>query len=198
MPLTFCAATHTYQIDGITLPSVTQVLQDAGIIDYSHVPEDVRKQALERGRRVHSATAYWDEGDLEEASISDDIRPHLKAWQSFRQSMAIRITAIEVPSHYRQSYAGTPDRICEWTCDSGISMAIIDLKTGKAEPWVRYQLAAYAAFQPRPRAYRRVCVELHDDQTFTLYEFPATAFDRDWNVFLAALTVYQAKRSMTL
>ena len=65
MPLLFDERTHTYSLDGNVLINVTDVLEAAGLIDYSWIPPATRQMALDRGRAVHQATAFDDEGDLD-------------------------------------------------------------------------------------------------------------------------------------
>lgn len=184
--LAFDAASHVYTLDGVRLPSVTQALESVGLVDYTFIPPRTRIMALERGRAVHEAIALDLEGDLDEDSVAE-LMPYVEAARAARRHYGIeRPDAWEYASyHDRFRYAGTLDLKCR--------ELIIDWKTNKAEHWVRYQLAAYAAWFNEPTAIRRMCVELHDDATFTPYVFPAREFRSDFGVFLAALQVYNAK-----
>lgn len=202
MSLTFDAASHTYYWCGVRVPSVTQVLEDVGIIDYSHIPEPIRRHALDRGSAVHLASRYSDEGDLAENTISDEIRPYLQAWRSFRTTTGFEPGHIE-RQYYQQRYryAGTLDRVGYYTTPGfrrrqmpAESPILLDIKTGEAPDWVRYQLAAYANFYQDPGQFRRVAVELRKDGTYQLYEFDCADLIRDFSVFVSALTVYRAKR----
>src|SRR5262245_2178024 len=58
--LEFDPTTHTYRVDGVRYPSVTQVLERVGIIDYSYIPAPTREMALARGSAVHAWTAHDD------------------------------------------------------------------------------------------------------------------------------------------
>lgn len=196
MSLTFDAATHTYYWCGVRVPSVTQVLEDVGIIDYSHIPDPIRRHALDRGSAVHLATRYSDEGDLAETTVSDEIRPYLRAWQNFRLQANFSPNYIE-RQYYQQRYryAGTLDRVGYYLLpEVTTAPVLLDIKAGEAPDWVRYQLAAYAAFYQNPAQFRRVAVELHKDATYRIFEFDCADHSRDLSVFLSALTVYRAKR----
>lgn len=188
--LQFDAATHRYTLAGRDLPSVTQVLASVGIIDYSHLPPDVRSMALERGRAVHEAIALDLEGDLDEESISE-IAGYVQAARSARRELGVdvAIDGWEIRRYHGTFlYAGTIDLLA--------GDVVVDWKTNQAEYWVRFQLAAYAALvcgPLPPRRIERVCVELHDDGTYSHFRFPGLEWDQDFETFLAALRVHEEK-----
>jgi len=190
----FDEATHTYTLNGIVLPSVTQVLEDVGLIDYSFIPGSMRDVYLRRGSAVHLATAYDDVGDLDEESLKPELRGYLEAWRKFRADSRFTWDRIEYQRFHRQyGYAGTLDR--QGSVDARMNTrTVVDIKTGHAPTWVRYQLAAYAGLYEKPIGWRRMAVELHDDGTYGVTEFPCREFLSDFQVFLAALTVFSAKR----
>ena len=74
MSLRFDPDSHLYRVDGIIVPSVTQVLEDVGIVDYSRLPGSTREMALRRGSAVHAACHYDDEGDLDETQLGGEGR----------------------------------------------------------------------------------------------------------------------------
>jgi hypothetical protein len=187
--------THTYRVDGVVLPSVTQVLEDVGIIDYSFLNPDDRAHYLQRGSAVHLATQLDDEGDLDEATVEPAIAPYLEAWRAFRLKSGFTPSRIEHRDYSQEyAYAGTLDRAGTFASKPA-TIYILDIKTGTAPWWVRVQLAAYAAFFEGPRKFPRFAVELHDDGTFRVSEeFPGRDWQKDFAVFTAALEVYRAKR----
>jgi len=188
----FDADFHVYTLDGEELPSVTQILEAAGIIDYSHIPWNVRHLALERGRAVHAATELDDRGDLDETTLDPMLEGHLAAWRRFRAETGFTPTLIEHRDYHRlHRYAGTIDRLGNF---NGGRAAVLDIKTNHAEPWVRLQLAAYSEFAGF--VYERVCVELHADGTYRTFTFPVADRRRDLNDFLACLRVMQLKAEL--
>jgi hypothetical protein len=50
---------HVYTINGIVVPSVTQVLQEERFIDFSMVPQETLEQAQARGTYVHTVLHYY-------------------------------------------------------------------------------------------------------------------------------------------
>ncbi len=188
--LTFDAAAHRYSLDGKVLPSVTQVLEDVGIIDYSGIPWDTRQMALTRGSNVHLATQLDDEGDLDEESAGD-LMGYVQAWRAARAHLKLdRFDHIERRmAHTQFLFAGTTDR--------EVGNVIVDLKTNEAPWWVRIQLAAYQCLAEHNGAEsvtRRIAVELHPDCTFKIFEFGAREYRDDLQTFLAALRVRNEKQ----
>jgi hypothetical protein len=195
--LSFNPELHEYRADGLVIPSVTQVLEDCGIVNYDCIPLPVREMAKDRGSKVHIATHLDDENDLSEESVSPGLIPFLMAWRNFRMDTGFTPSLIEYRSlNETYRYAGTLDRTGSFPSTAG-GTVLCDIKCNKAEWWVRVQLSAYAAFFQHPRTYRRICVELHADETYKLYEFHSRDWFEDFNVFLAALSVYNAKRKYT-
>lgn len=85
--LVFDKLTHTYQLDGVRLPSVTQILQASGLIDFSKIPSRILLEARDRGSAVHEALHYYNENDLDvDAFCADfpDYAPYVQAWLAFR------------------------------------------------------------------------------------------------------------------
>ncbi len=187
--LTFDEPKHEYRVNGVVVPSVTQILEDVGIVDFSHIPPATRAMAMERGRLVHLATQLDDEGDLQEATLDPELLPYVQAWRNARRGLEMgeSFTLIEWRGHHAQfGYAGTLDRL--------YGSLLIDIKTNDAPDWTRIQLAAYAALvTDKPMTLTRLAVELHRDETYRVAEYPARKWQADFNVFLAALTVYREK-----
>ncbi len=191
-------AKHEYSIGGVVLPSVTQILENVGIIDYGFLPDAEREHYMRRGRIVHKATHFDDEGDLQEETLREEYRGYVAAWRKARTLLRATWERIEWSSwHELYRYAGTQDRygaVEYGNVGSKARRTVLDIKTGHSPEWVRYQLAAYAAFHDKPIALRRMAIELHEDGTFGVTEYPCGTFLSDFQVFLAALTVFNAKR----
>jgi hypothetical protein len=188
--LAFDPAVHRYSLGGIQLPHVTRVLEHAGLVDYRFLGAN-REVYLERGRLVHQATADYDQGCLVESSVPPEILGYLGAWRAFRRDYGFVPSLIEYRVCHRQlSYAGTLDRVGR--IGDGTEL-LIDIKSGVAPSAVSVQLAAYAACLPHPRARLRRCVELHGDGTYRVIPYETSAYQRDFNAFLAALETFRAK-----
>ena len=141
----FDEATHIYRdSDGKAHPSVTQILSQAGIFDYSAVSAEVLENARRRGVNVHKCTAEYDlTGDLDPTWLQDDEVPYFEAWLKFRREFHCKIVDIEkallAPVH-GILVGGTPDRIASM----GRARYVIDIKctAAKHDGW-RLQTAFY-------------------------------------------------------
>ena len=102
----FDPAAHTYALDGVRVPGVTDVIRAAGLMPDMRFASDWH---LERGRLVHAATHMHDEDDLDESQLDPEIAGRVRAWQAFRAEAGARfvITAIERPCASRSSHTRT-------------------------------------------------------------------------------------------
>lgn len=182
--LHFDPVAHRYTLEGRELISVTQVLSEAGFIDRQWFTE----QAMQRGTAVHAAVQAFHETG---AAPDDDVTaPFFDAYLDFQMEAGFALDAAE-------------ERICDPVCgyagtldlrgrfdkfDAGSD--VIDIKTGAVPTWVRFQTAAYARLVT-PRPVRRWALHLRASGTYRLEPLSNSLDER---IFLAALTVAQAKR----
>jgi len=186
--LTFDEASHIYRFLGAVVPGVTQILQP--LVDFSRVPRDVLEAKRDLGQRVHTATQFDDEGDLEESSVEDDVAPYLAAWRLFlRESGAVVVANERRVFDPLLQFAGTLDNVLlldgkQW---------LVDKKTAISVPMaVGPQTAAYMRALGDTTVTHRAAVRLRPDGT---YRFdPLTGAD-DWSAFLSCLTLHRFKES---
>lgn len=135
MSFTFNPERHEYRLDGVRLPSVTEILHVAGMLpDYSFVEEFYS----ERGKAVHAAIALDLRGELDEGTVDEEVRPYLDRARKALPLMDIHGVAgaeIETPRHC-SGVAGTPDLRFP-------AKRIIDWKCGEVEPGHVLQVAGY-------------------------------------------------------
>lgn len=191
----FDPATHRYTVDGQPIPSVSQVLRAAGLVDYDGIPPDVLAYAAERGTAVHLACQYYDEGDLDPATLDPHLAPYVAAWRKFREDHDFRILASErmyLGNLRGMQYGLTVDRLLE----IGGVVCVLDIKTSRdIHPWHAIQLAGYAigisGFAPKSalsieRGLRRIIVQLRPGGTYQLHSCQNQS---DGEVFAAALRI---------
>lgn len=201
MSLEFDEPTHTYRWNGKVVPSVTQVLENVKIIDYDFIPHDTREMALERGRLVHQATHFDDEGDLDEATLDPMLAGYVAAARNWQRDSGFQVEADDAGKRFIEyrgfqekfGYAGTLDRRGTIGVNGKRFATVADYKTNDAPYWTAYQLAGYCAFFDSPRTFTRLAVELHADGSYKVYEFDGKTWQQDFSVFLAALTVWKVK-----
>ena len=186
-PLTFDEEAHEYRLDGVVIPSVTQVIREAGLIDTQWYTEEGR----ERGAEVALVTELHDKGILDEDTVTDEIRPYLKAWKRFKADTGFLCELIEEPVYHRElRYAGTLDRIGTWR--ESPNRILLDIKTGGPEPCHAIQTAAYAAcFTWRAGPLR---FGIHLDNSGK-YRIAAHTDPNDRRVFNAALAIANWKHN---
>jgi hypothetical protein len=111
--LEFDPTTHIYRVDGVQMPSVTQLLDDAGLTpDYSVVAPRVREHARQRGIHVDACCDLLDQDDLDWSSVHPEAVPYIEAWARFCADEGYEPVAGQVPLyHPRYGYAGTADSI---------------------------------------------------------------------------------------
>lgn len=182
---------HQYHTpEGRRLDSVTTILkEELGLYQYGQIG------AATRGTYVHQLCEDLDQGnitDADEATISVELLPYFYAYKLAKAEVGFKVLACEKRLYHPvYLYAGTLDRIVEM--DNEI---VLDIKTGKKEPWHGMQLSAYEEMahvsMPLSKAQRRgrVALYLHNDGTYDLehYENP-----HDWRNFLALYSAHNVK-----
>lgn len=182
----FDSATHTYRIDGEVVPSVTQVLKEAGFIDTRWYTEAGRA----RGEYIHLITELSDRGILLERQVDEEYRGYLAAWRKFLRDTGAKVVENECRVwNTVLKYAGTMDRLVIWNkCDW-----IGDIKGGGVGKWECIQTAAYAgARDPRRPPPKRFAIRLKPNGSYSLREHKD--FQRDFGVFRCALGAANWKR----
>jgi hypothetical protein len=193
--LTFSANTHTYVMNGEPVPSVTQILATTGLVDFSRIAPDVLERKRQIGIAVHGAAELHDLGMLDEASISNAVRPYLDAWIAWKAMTGFEPLLSEYPVYSeRYRYAGTFDRLGV----IGKRQALIDIKSSAmVGPAVGPQTAGYlrAAREMGLVGARepvdRYAVLLNGKGTAKMH---ALTDEADERVFLAALQLSMWKK----
>lgn len=122
--LQFDEQKHEYSVNGVKLPSITEIIGPITFTKY-RVEASVIEQAAFRGSMIHEFTAMFDRGDLEDdTSIPVDTALYLKAWKDFCHDYQASWKFIELPLACN-SMAGTVDRI--GTIDG--KTVVVDIKT---------------------------------------------------------------------
>lgn len=185
--LHFDEPTHTYTWGGQVVPSVTQILKPLN--DYDGIPASVLEYARERGQAVHRATELDDMRALDEASVTDDIWPYLRAWRQFKIDKGVVVLENEARVYSGDHrYAGTLDRVVGMADGSEF---LLDVKaTSVIKASVRPQTAAYKAAYGA-KDLRRAVIQLRPDGTYRFRELDSP---RDWLTFQACLLVHRFKQ----
>ena len=122
--LQFDEEKHKYTVDGIEIPSVTEIVAPLTYSKYT-VDSAVLLQAKHRGTVIHEVCADFDYGVItDETPVAPDILPYLTAWKNFCHDYGVKWHYIE-SQMCGNEYAGTIDRIGEIDGRA----VIVDIKT---------------------------------------------------------------------
>lgn len=192
--LVFDEATHTYTLGDRVLPSVTSILADAGLCDFS-APWFTDAVKL-RGQLVHETLAIFDEGDLDEDTLDPTLEPYLAGYRRFLDDTNAVVEHSERRlCHPELGFAGTLDKIVRIEEPNGrVRRLLIDVKPA-VYPSVGPQTAAYAlcadALYDAVTIFQRAALVLAGDGKYTLHML-TDQLDRHY--FLAALRVSQFRQ----
>lgn len=191
-PLRFDAATHTYTLGTIRLPSVTKALEV--LEDFSHVDREAWERARIRGQHVHSAIALMLNDELDWGSLDSELVPYVKGAERFLADSELTVISHELRLHHSQlGYAGTLDLLGEWK----FKLSLFDWKSGLVPRTVGPQTAAYGeAYKDsrRLRVQRRYCVQLNPELPLG-YKVHELDKANDFSTFCAALTVHRFRNA---
>jgi hypothetical protein len=190
---------HTYRNSaGREIPSVTQVLDSVGFVDYSRVPRDVLENKRRIGDAAHFAIHLFESNDLDLDSVQQEYSGYVLAYMNFRDEMLWEPEATETSGIAKvnsMEYAYTWDSLGRFKSTNGLSKyrTVLELKcTADEEPSWKYQTAAYAASVSLKKVEHiaRMAVKLSPDGTYKpfVYDNP-----RDIDTFIYSLAVVNAK-----
>lgn len=174
--LEYSDASHRYFADGVELPSVTQILDAAGLVS----PFCRDAEAAWRGSEVHRLCAIDDGEGLDMRTVPASLRGYIRAWRAYRQVSGFSPILIEQRvDDFLYNYSGRLDRV---GYRNGTNFTtVLDIKTsqsGAVADYVRYQLVAYASALGR-ETYERMAVSLKPDGTFNVKTFPVMEYHQD-------------------
>src|SRR5215475_1743086 len=142
--LQFDPTAHVYRIDGVVVPSGTELLEAAGISpDYSKVNPAVLQHARRRGLHVDICCDLDDADDLDWSSVDPEAVGFVQAWQCFKADYGYKPYASQVLlAHPMYQYAGTADSVG----DLGGEVTVVERKaTARMASSYALQTAGYTA-----------------------------------------------------
>lgn len=151
----FLEDTHTYLIDGVIVPSVSELIRFKFPTAYEGVPKRILKNKANYGTKVHSTIeAYVNKEftleELQKKKIDPDIKIAVEQFEELRKKWCFYIKDMEQIVAYKDKYAGTYDIRTE-------DNFIIDMKTTSEihDEWLSWQLGLYylALGEEKPHGY---------------------------------------------
>lgn len=191
MNLNYNDKTHEYELDGLMIPSVTQIIQDVMPTNFYILAENLEYKA-DLGKKVHLTTEIYDEGNLDLKILYPILKNYLDGWIKFKQDFEFEVEEIELRLHHSTyRFAGRLDRVGM----IGKDKVLVDIKTGVVKKTDVLQTAGYKILYNQDKKQadkikKRMAVYLAEGDYRVVFHQDET----DLNVFLSCLTVYNFKR----
>lgn len=178
---------HEYRYDKVKIPSVTRILQAAGVLDFSGVPPLRLEYKRQLGLAVDKACELYDMGCLDDNSVDQRIAEYVLAWIKFCGVEKFKPEQNQLMLFSKaRKFAGRLDKMGVFRG----KMAILDIKC----TWSMYestgpQLAAYELLVKENMGIKkldRYGVLLKPSGCFDVYPFTDKM---DESIFLSALQI---------
>ena len=176
------------------MPRVTEIIREIilpqGYFDHADPT---------KGTFLHQAIAWWLNGELDETSLDEKLRPQFEQFVEFWQEHKPGLIFVERHLVHPAGFEGTPDMFVILRILNKPEYSIIDIKTGGPEPWHAIQLAAYQALVYDnykelgwPKGYNLYLRQ----NGYRLKEATPLEIHNGWKLFQAGLGIYQWRQAM--
>lgn len=165
-------STHTYMIDGVIVPSVTQIVAWYFGDTYANVDPEVLQRSADYGTAVHKLIENY-----ESVGIGEDF-PEVKAWIKAKERYGLHVYKQEMTVEYRGMYCGRFDILCDAYMGDINRPCLIDIKT--TSKFMRDHLALQLGLYRMALGYGDIecaCVWMPRDGRCELY--PVTPYSNE-------------------
>ena len=184
---------HLYEVDGVKMDSVSEVLRFLSREVYDDINQYTLDNAANRGTAVHTACEVLYK--YRQVECTHDIEPYVMAFLQFLKDHKCEFTDIEKPlADTDLGIAGTPD-FCG-TVDGEESIIDMKAQTAIKKTLVKAQLNAYKRLREvngKPPVKRLYCLQLMNDGKYRLY--PVAIDDTEFAACLKLHTALKFKHS---
>ena len=142
---------HYYLLDGVIVPSVSEIIRFKFPEAYAGIPEQILKKKATYGTKLHRTIEEFIEGecslqDIQKRRIDPNIKIAVEEFERLRREWIFSIDKVEQIVHWGDHYAGTFDLKCK----DGL---IIDLKSTSEVhmDWLQLQLSLYYMADNNPQ-----------------------------------------------
>ncbi len=186
--LVFEETPHIYLLNGVAIPSVSQIMKPLSEAKYERVSRQTLEKAADRGSAVHNGIENWLKFGFDD--YPPEHKPYMDAFKDWFETMKPEIIGSEVRMYHKLlKYAGTADLLCY----IGGKLCLIDFKTtyqvSKMTCGVQLEAYAQALESIGIKVERKLILHLQKSGAWKEYEFPTGDAAR-WRVFGACKTVY--------
>ena len=189
---------HRYVLNGVDVPSVTEVLSI--FTDFGRIPKDVLERKRLIGRACHKCIELDAAGELDPDTVDPQVMPYFESWLLFKATKPLRVFAAEqIVYSKKHRYAGRLDLIVLFADDKSW---LLDLKcVDRMMPETALQTAAYAEAYTESTGIavsHRAGVQLKPDGSQAeFFPYNLIGNKHDFNIFLNALNIQRWKRNHT-
>lgn len=136
----FIEESHTYLIDGVIVPSVSQLLKQVFPNKYQGIPKAILEQKADYGTIVHSAIESHENGtEMPNMNIFQSLA--LEQYKKLKTKHKFNVKEQETIIHYRDKYAGRFDMTI--THDGALCLADIKTTSQLDKEYLAWQLSLY-------------------------------------------------------
>ncbi len=196
---TFNEEKHEGMFDGVVIPSVTQILQETGLTDFSKVDPGLLERNAAFGIAGHAAIQYKCKGTLDDSSVDETLKPYVAGWDNFVEDFGYVFHRAEVRGYhpvYRYTYG--IDQLGEITNGKYIGNVVGDIKFGIVKPSDNIQLAGYKIAAGKD--YKHIFI-LYLNPKFKPRGYKvvfATNNKKEQGIFLSCLSVFNYRKEKGL
>lgn len=187
--LKFDPESHTYRVGRKIIPSVTQLLGEAGFDGWLRYARDSDLEfARKRGSYIHELTALLDRGELDLEAVKrqyPEAIGYLKGWAKFRLGWpGLHPVLIEETLRLGDgSYAGKPDRVFR---GANVDFpTVLDVKTGQMPASVWLQTMGYGRGIFTGQYFAQMSVLLRADGSFVARTREISKWEEDRDAWAA-------------
>ena len=186
--LTFDSNAHLYSLNGVTIPSVTQLMKPLSDSEYGGIDPKHLEIAAARGTAVHEAIENYIKFGI--MDIPPEFHGYVDGFQEWWESQRPTVVASELRFYHKYMwYGGTADLLAEINGE----LSLIDFKTTSKviHSSCAVQLEAYAqALQSHGiKVKAKYILHLKPDGRWVFLPFTTNDLE-SWSVFDALKTVY--------
>lgn len=179
--LIFYDENHVYEVDGVKVPSVSEIIRFLSREEYGDINQYTLDNAAQRGTAVHKACyEILRHGDCE---VDDNISGYIRAFVLFCREHKAKAIHLEKAFAVDTIYAGTIDFYGE--VDGELS--IVDYKTASVikKTLVKAQVNGYrrGSEHNKLKVDKQYCLQLIQDGKYRLYSIAKD--DTEFNACLA-------------
>lgn len=186
--LEFDEAPHIYRLNGIQIPSVSNIMEPLNKAKYDGISENTLSRAADKGTAVHNSIENWLKFGF--VDIPSEFKGYLNGFFDWWNEVKPEMVGSELRLYHKiMQYAGTADLLCYINGE----LTLIDYKSTYSvnEMTCGVQLEAYAQALASHgiRVGRKSILHLMKTGNHKVYDFKANDAAR-WRVFGACKTVY--------